>query len=67
MRGIGETRGRTTPFLTSPKQLDSLISAINTTSCCKAPNCNGEFRLKYVERVDMGGDGKISHSMCVII
>ena len=48
MRGIGEARGGTTPFLTSAKQLDSLISAINRTSCCKAPNFNGEPRLKDV-------------------
>ena len=58
MRGIGEARGGTTPFLTSAKQLDSLISAINRTSCCKAPNCKGELRVKDVELVDMGGDGK---------
>ena len=58
MRNIGEARGGNTPFLTSAKQLDSLISDINRTSHCKAPNCNGELRLKDVELVGMGGDGK---------
>ena len=58
MRNIGETRGGNTPFLTSAKQLDSLIRDINRTSHCKAPNCNGELRLKDVELVGMGGDGK---------
>ena len=58
MRNIGEAWGGTTPFLTSAKQLDSLISVINRTSCCKLPNSNGELRLKDVGLVNMGGDGK---------
>ena len=63
MRNIGEARGGTTPFLTSAKQLESLVSEINRTSCCRAPGCDGELRLKNVELVRMGGDGK-AHFYC---
>ena len=45
MRSMGEVRGGTTPFLTSAKQLESLISEINRTSCSRAPGCDGELRL----------------------
>ena len=41
MRSMGEVRGGTTPFLTSAKQLESLISEINRTSRCRAPGCDG--------------------------
>ena len=58
MRSMGEVRGGTTPFLTSAKQLESLISEINRTSCCTAPGCDGELRLKNVDLTRKGGDGK---------
>ena len=63
MRKIGEARGSAAPFLTSAKQLESLISDINRTSSCKAPGCNGELRLKNVELEGMGGDGQ-AHFYC---
>ena len=60
MRKIGEAGGGTTPFLTSAKQLKSLI---NRTSLCKAPGCDGELRLKKVELEGIGGDGQ-AHLYC---
>ena len=58
MRSMGEVRGGTTPFLTSAKKLESLISEINRTSHCRAPGCDGELRLKNVDLTGKGGDGK---------
>ena len=58
MRSTGGVRGGTTPFLTSAKQLESLISGINRTSRCRAPGCDGELRFKNVDLTGKGGDGK---------
>jgi hypothetical protein len=64
MRGkVGETRIGTSPFLTSAQQLDKLISAINSTSSCKAEGCDGKLILKNVELEGMGGDGQ-AHFYC---
>ena len=62
-RNMGGARGGTTPFLTSAKLLESLISDINRASHCKASDCDGELRLKNVELEGMGGDGQ-AHFYC---